>query len=1344
MKQKLFPLCVALLALVLCNTPLFAHDFEVDGIYYNITSETDKTVAVTYQGNSYFENIGEYSGSVTIPESVTYSGSTYSVTSIEDWTFSYCSSLTSVEIPNSVTSIGEAAFRYCSSLTSVEIPNSVTSIGDYAFEHCSSLTSVEIPNSVTSIGDDAFSWCSSLTSVVIGNSVTSIGYCAFEHCDGLTSIAVAENNQTYDSRNNCNAIIETQTNTLIAGCSKTTIPNSVTSIGYRAFFGCSSLTSVEIPNSVTSIGPYAFSACSSLTSVEIPNSVTSIEGYAFSDCSSLTSVEIPNCVIYIGVGAFSGCSSLTSIAVAEDNQTYDSRNNCNAIIETQTNTLIAGCSETTIPNSVTSIGESAFKYCSSLTSVVIPNSVTSIGYGAFSDCDGLTSVEIPNSVTSIGDVAFLDCSSLTSVVIPNSVTSIGSDAFRDCSALTTATVGCSWKKKPLYDFGENVTVNATLHSYENGICTVCGENSLNFEVDGIYYKITSPTNKTVAVTYRGSNEYSYSNEYSGAVTIPEFVTYNGNTYNVTSIGGNAFDDCSNLTSVVIPNSVTSIGYRAFFGCSSLTSVVIPNSVTSIGYYAFEGCSSLISVVIPNSVTSIWDSAFRGCSSLTSVVIPNSVTSIGNSAFVGCSILTSVVIPNSVTSIGDYAFYGCSSLTSVEIPNSVTSIGNSAFSCCSSLTSVEIPNSVTSIGFSAFLDCSSLTSVEIPNSVTSIGDWTFYNCSSLTSVVIPNSVTSIGDEAFEFCSSLTAVEIPNSVTSIGDEAFEFCSSLTSVVIPNSVTSIGYRAFFGCSSLTSVVIPNSVISIGYEAFIACDRLTTVTVSCSWGTNPLYDFGSGVTVNATLHSYENGICKVCGDKEFPTITYIVDGVVYATIQQKAGETPTLPEPPTKEGYTFKGWKDLPEVMPDEDITVEAEFTINTYEITYVIDDAVFAKQSVTYGDKITPPTAPEKEGYTFSGWENLPTTMPAHDVTVTGTFTENSYTLTYVIDGEIFQTETMVFGATINPPTAPEKEGHTFSGWKNLPETMPAHDLVIHGTYSKQQYLLTFILDGKVLQQGDVEYGAVITTPSVPAKEGHTFAGWENLPATMPAHDVTVYGTYDKQEYLLRFIADGEVVQQRYVEYGAKIVPPAAPEKEGHAFDGWKDVPETMPARDLEIQGSYTKQKYLLSFVIDGKIVQQNMVEYGTSITPPQVEEKEGHTFSGWKNLPETMPAHDVTVTGDYEVNTYTVRIYLNGALYQTMAVDYGTVLDIPVPTVPEDMEFKGWTTEIPATMPAHDLDIYGTYDYPTSIASLQANQRVTIYSLNGLLICKDAQWQTVKDKLAAGMYIVNGKKIFVKTE
>ena len=331
---------------------------------------------------------------------------------------------------------------------------------------------------------------------------------------------------------------------------------------------------------------------------------------------------------------------------------------------------------------------------------------------------------------------------------------------------------------------------------------------------------------------------------------------------VTSIGDQAFYNCTSLTSVTIPDSVTSIGDRAFRYCISLTSVTIPDSVTSIGAYAFDTCSSLTNVTIPNGVTSIEEHTFDSCISLTSVTIPDSVTSIGEGAFYDCSSLTSVTIPDSVTSIGDYAFYGCKSLTSVAIPDSVTCIGNCAFWKCSSLASVTIPDSVTSIGEQAFQGCESLTSVTIPDSVTSISSYTFASCTSLTSVTIPNSVTSIGEFAFRYCKSLTSVAIPNSVTSIGERAFSECTSLTSVTIPDSVTSIGVGAFASCTSLTGIwvaegnshyssdasgvlfskdkttlvqcpgtlaacMIPDSVTSIVGYAFAGCTSLTNVTI-------------------------------------------------------------------------------------------------------------------------------------------------------------------------------------------------------------------------------------------------------------------------------------------------------------------------------------------------------------------------------------------------------------------------------------------------------------------------------------------------------------------------------------
>ena len=298
---------MALMALVVQAAS--AYDFMAGDIAYNINSDGN-TVTVTYQHNSgpayHSPSYSSLSGAINIPESVTYSGKTYSVTSIGDKAFWGCSGLPSVTIPNSVTSIGEYAFSGCTRLTSVTIPNSVTSIGICAFYECYGLTSVTIPNSVTSIGSRAFEGCTRLKSVTIGNSVTSIGNYAFRGCSGLTSIKVESGNSVYDSRENCNAIIETATNTLISGCKNTIIPNSVTKIGNHAFDECTGLTSITIPNSVTSIGDYAFYYCSGLTSITIPNSVTEIGIYVFRGCSGLTRIDAyPNpAKVSLGSGVF--------------------------------------------------------------------------------------------------------------------------------------------------------------------------------------------------------------------------------------------------------------------------------------------------------------------------------------------------------------------------------------------------------------------------------------------------------------------------------------------------------------------------------------------------------------------------------------------------------------------------------------------------------------------------------------------------------------------------------------------------------------------------------------------------------------------------------------------------------------------------------------------------------------------------------------------------------------------------------------------------------------------------------------------------------------------------------
>ena len=399
--------------------------------------------SVTSIGDSAFSGCSKLT-SIEIPSSVTSIGYRAfegcskltsieipsSVTSIGDYVFFRCSGLTNIEIPSSVTSIGDSAFRECSKLTSIEIPSSVTSIGSSAFYRCSSLTSIEIPSSVTSIGDGTFSGCSSLTSIEIPSSVTSIGNSAFYGCSSLTSINIPEGVTSIGS-------------SAFSGCKRLTsieIPEGVTSIGSSAFFLCRSLTSIEIPSSVTSIGNQAFDGCSSLTNIEIPEGVTSIGNYAFQDCRSLTSIEIPSSVTSIGDSAFRGCDSLTSINVEEDNQNYCGEDG--VLFNKDKTELIRYPSKKAdkqyvIPNSVTSIGNYAFEYCSSLTSINIPEGITSIGDSAFRGCSSLTNIEIPSSVTSIGDSVFRECSSLTSIEIPSSVTSIGSGAFYDCSNLTT-------------------------------------------------------------------------------------------------------------------------------------------------------------------------------------------------------------------------------------------------------------------------------------------------------------------------------------------------------------------------------------------------------------------------------------------------------------------------------------------------------------------------------------------------------------------------------------------------------------------------------------------------------------------------------------------------------------------------------------------------------------------------------------------------------------------------------------------------------------------------------------------------------------------------------------------
>ena len=585
-------------------------------------------------------------------------------------------------------------------------------------------------------------------------------------------------------------------------------------------------------------------------------------------------------------------------------------------------------------------------------------------------------------------------------------------------------------------------------------------HAYDFAVSGIYYKIISSTDKTVEVTYKSSSYSYYYSDYSGTIVIPNEVTYNSITYNVTSISEYAFVSCTGLTSITIPSSVTSIGSSAFCYCPGLTSVTIPSSVTSIGDDAFRNCTGLTSISIPSSVTSIGDFALYGCTGLTGPVfnssifaylpsnfsgeysIPEGIKQIVGSAFYGCSGLTSVTIPSSVTSIGSYAFKGCTGLTSVTIPSSVTSIGTSAFKGCAGLTSVTIPSSVTSISSSAFANCTGLTSVTIPSSVTSINYNAFNGCTGLKSVTIPSSVTSIGTSAFKGCYNLMDVAlnseeiVSKSYTTSNSLAGIFGSQVKQYTLGNKITSIGDYAFKDCTGLTSVTIPSSVTSIGYDTFYGCTGLTSVTISgddVSILDNAFY--GAKIYVrnhsNTLMNFWNKGFSNIY---DIETKTYIERPYLECTKRTQTSLTFWIRN--NVPGYNYSVHLDIKEYKVDDYITVTGLLPETSYSYTLYADDIRIGSSQYTStssisrsigatnitassftlngtcktGDAELQSTSITVDGKTFDG----------NSVTFTGLRPSKEYTVTYTVEasGKTVTTSTTVTTSSLTLTTAQPK--------------------------------------------------------------------------------------------------------------------------------------------------------------------------------------------------------------------------------------------------------------------------------------------------------------------------------------
>ena len=666
---------------------------------------------------------------------------------------------------------------------------------------------------ITTMPKMAFNNCAQLTNIAIPDSVTTIGNSAFKRCSNLSNITIPDSITT----------IEVQAFYWCGNLTNITIPNNVVSIGDGAFIGCSSMTSITIPNSVTLIGDGVFTGCSSLTSF-YGKSASSDNRYLIIDSKlvafapfGLTKYTIPNSVTSIGESAFQGCSNLTSITIP----------NSVTSIETWAFRSCKGLTNITIPNSVTSIGRGAFDSCSSLTSINIPDKITSIESSVFSDCSNLTSVTIPDNVTSIGGYAFQRCSNLTSINIPDGVTSIGQGIFSYCSSLKSITI-----PDRVTAIGDFVFFNCS--SLESIYCKPTTPPTLGanvFRQVSTSAKIYVPAESVDA--YKSATGWSdYKSIIVGYTAIEpdnisiKYVTSNKriidnsakNSSWWSKVVSNTYDTESNVGTLVIPKG-SSIGYNAFYNCIGLLSIEIPDNMKgSIDSSAFYGCTALKSIIIGKNISYIGSSAFYNCNRLTNITIPSSVTSIGENAFSYCSNLASVYI----TDIAKWC-----AIKFDDNDSNPLYYAHNLYLSGKLVTDLIIPDSVTSIEDYAFYRCSSLTSINITDGVTSIGRYAFYDCSSLTSVTIPDSVISIGEIAFFGCCNLTNINIPDGIISIGRSVFRDCSSLTNVTIPNSVTSIGGSAFEGCSSLTSVNIPDGVTSIESSTFYGCSSLKSINI-------------------------------------------------------------------------------------------------------------------------------------------------------------------------------------------------------------------------------------------------------------------------------------------------------------------------------------------------------------------------------------------------------------------------------------------------------------------------------------------------------------------------------------
>lgn len=786
------------------------------------------------------------------------------------------------------------------------------------------------------------------------------------------------------------------------------------------------------------------------------------------------------------------------------------------------------------------------------------------------------------------------------------------------------------------------------------------------EINGICYAIIAKANLAEVI----SSPFGYS--YSGIVDIPESITYEGAKYNVVTIGKAAFSGCKGLTSITIPNSVTTIEEGAFSGCEGLNTINIPNSVTSIKDLAFQACTNLKSIYIGDGVKTIGAKAFFNCDNLKDVyitnlktwcqikyksdyrqisansnplsknghlylngieikdlIIPDDAGLIEEYAFYGCSSFITVKIPKDVTSIGSNSFGSCKSLEELQVENGVQSIDEGAFSNCSRLSSAYIPNSVKYIGKEAFSGCQSLIDFTIPSYITSVEVGVFRNCKSLRNVTIPNSVERIGGSSFENCTSITTLIIPNSVTSI-ESSFIGCTSLEFIYLPNSLLTIGSSAFENCKNLKNVIIGNKTKDVGYRAFANCPELSEVyclsesVPNCGNETfeDSYIEYATLYVPEASLDKYQSAdpwsrfksIAKISSHEH--TIIYLIDGMVYKIYHVEEGETLNCEPSPTREGYTFSGWSEIPETMPDRDIFVSGTFRVNkSYMLTCIMGSNSFA---------IDVP-------FNYQLKDKLDEIILAHSMEqpLINEVEQFSSPCSDIQEGKDF-------GALLDNNAST----YWLSDWRgNYKGGAHYFQVEMKDEYSEMCDSLFFEFTRCGVEYDHTIEWLVCGTNNFNAELGeceellHAYTPYDGVVSAV------VSSPFPHKDYkYLRFYSINLYPSYRvYFQLSEFQIHPyqKTPLKEGYTFAGWTldngaQLPATMPDHDISVIANFIPSTYYITYMIDGKEYKTTQYACGSTITPEAEPTKEGYTFCGWSEIPKTMPAHDVVVTGTFITN------------------------------------------------------------------------------------------------------------------